>query len=539
MIDVPVSGHLALVLHAHLPYVRHPEHERPLEERWLHEALWESYLPLVELLDRLAVEGIGAALTLSISPPLAAMLADELLRARFGAHLEDLARLASHLAERGLVAAPLRPALAFYQRRLAAVHAVWDRLHGDVLAAFRAHARAGRLELLTCTATHAYLPGLLASPASIRAQLRLGLRGFEAITGVRPRGLWLPECAYAPPLGPELAAAGVRFTILDAHGLALASPRPPCGVLAPVLAPSGVAFFARDPDAARDVWSRQAGYPGDPWYREFYRDVGFDLPADALLGQLGPDGTRLMTGLKLHRITGPGQHKEPYDPDAASARAREHARHFVETRAAALREAASWCPAPILVAPFDAELFGHWWFEGPTFLEHVLRALDASARAGGVAATTLGGYLERFPEAAVAEPSASSWGEGGFGEVWAGPEAAQLWRHVHHAERRVREAVERLRHANGLAGRALDQSIRELMLLEASDWAFMMRRGEMTQYAETRVRSHAHRAGRLAEIALTEKPTMDDLAWVHAVCDRDRFLGELSGEGIRDAFDPW
>lgn len=536
------AGHVALVLHAHLPYVRHPEHERPLEERWLHEALWESYLPLVALLDRLAAEGVSVALTLSISPPLAAMLSDDLLRARFGAHLERLERLASHLLERGLVAAPLRPALAFYQRRLAAVHAAWDGLHGDVLAALRGHARAGRLELLTSTATHAYLPGLLASPASVRAQLRLGLRGFEAITGVRPRGLWLPECAYAPPLGGDLAAAGVRFTILDAHGLALATPRPPCGVLAPVIAPSGVAFFGRDPDVARDVWSRQVGYPGDPWYREFYRDVGFDLGEDALLGELGPDGTRLMTGLKLHRVTGPGPHKEPYDPEAAAARAREHARHFVETRAAALGAvgaAGSSCPEPLLVAPFDAELFGHWWFEGPTFLEHVLRGLHASARAGGLVATTLGGYLERFPEAAVAEPAASSWGEGGFGEVWAGPEAARLWRHVHHAERRVRDAVERRRHAGGLAGRALDQSIRELMLLEASDWAFMMRRGEMTPYAEARVRAHAHRAGRLAEIALAETPTMDDLAWVHAVGDRDRFLGELRGEGIRDAFDPW
>jgi 1,4-alpha-glucan branching enzyme len=536
---IGVPGHVALVLHAHLPYVRHPEHERPLEERWLHEAIWESYLPLVDLLDRLAAEGVGVALTLSISPPLAAMLADELLRARFGAHLDGLARLAAKLAERGLVDASLRPALAFYERRLAGARATWDRLGGDVLAAFRAHARAGRLELLTSTATHAYLPGLLASPASIRAQLRLGLRGFEAITSVRPRGLWLPECAYAPPLGPDLAAAGVRFTVLDAHGLMLATPRPPYGVHAPVISPEGVAFFARDPDAARDVWSRKAGYPGDPWYREFYRDVGFDLPEDALAGHLGPDGTRLMTGLKLHRITGPGQRKDPYDPEAAAARAREHARHFVETRSSALREAEGSCPAPILVAPFDAELFGHWWFEGPIFLEQVLRALDASARAGGLAATTLGGYLERFPVAAVAQPAASSWGEGGFGEVWAGPEAAQLWRHVHHAERRVRDAVARRREAGGLSGRALDQAIRELMLLESSDWAFMMRRGEMTPYAEARVRAHAHRAGRLAGIALAEKPTMDDLAWVHAVGDRDRFLGELSGEGIRDAFDPW
>jgi 1,4-alpha-glucan branching enzyme len=530
-------GHVALVLHAHLPWVRHPEHARPLEERWLHEALWESYLPLLDTLDRLAAEGVRVAITLSISPPLAAMLADPLLRARFADHLDRLARLAAHLDANGLVDPSLRPVLAFYRRRLDAVRAVWDRIGGDLLGALRGHAHAGRVELWTSTATHAYLPGLLASPASIRAQLRLGLRGFEALAGVRPRGLWLPECAYDPRLGGDLAASGVRYTILDAHGIELAQPRPPAGVLAPVMSRAGVAFFARDPDAARDVWSRQTGYPGDPAYREFYRDVGFDLPEDALLGETGPHGTRVMTGLKLHRITGRGDEKDPYDPEAAAQRAREHAAHFVAARAEVAKNAKT--DAPILIAPFDAELFGHWWFEGPIFVEHVLRALDASARTGGLEAVTVGGYLGRFPQVTVAEPAPSSWGEGGFGRVWAGPEAARLWRHVHHAEREVRAAVAARRHATGLTGRALDQAIRELMLLEASDWAFMMQRGEVTAYAESRVRAHVHRANRLASIAMAEAPSVEDLAWVHAVCDRDRFLGELAGDRIRDAFDPW
>ncbi len=500
-------GHVALVLHAHLPWVHHPEHARPLEERWLHEALWESYLPLLAMLDRLAHDGVRIALTVSISPPLAAMLADDVLRARFSAHLERTERLAAALAGSAALEPGARALMPFYQRRLAEVRAVWDRIHGDVLAALRAHEQAGRIELMTSTATHAYLPGLLASPASIRAQLRLGLRAFAALSGLRPQGLWLPECAYDPRLGPELAAAGVGYTILDAHGIDLAHPRPPSGVLAPVLGPSGVAFFARDPEAARDVWSRQGGYPGDPAYREFYRDVGFDLPEGELLGELGPDGTRLMTGLKPYRITGPGPHKEPYDPETALTRAREHAHHFVAKREALARGRRRSrgrlfrrrSPPPILVAPFDAELFGHWWFEGPDFLEHVLRALDASARDGYVSAITLGGYLERFPDVAVAEPAASSWGEGGFGAVWAGPESARLWRHVHHAERAVRSAVSARRHAEGLASRALDQAIRELLLLESSDWAFMIRRGEMTAYAEERVRTHAHRAARLAE----------------------------------------
>jgi 1,4-alpha-glucan branching enzyme len=420
---------------------------------------------------------------------------------------------------------------------------VWERIEGDVLAALVAHARAGRIELWTTTATHAYLPGLLSAPASVRAQLRLGLRAFEALTGVRPSGLWLPECAFDPRLEPDLRAAGVACTVLDAHGLELARPRPPAGVLAPVLGPEGVAFFARDPGAARDVWSRAVGYPGDPLYRDFYRDVGFDLPEAELAGEIGPNGTRIATGLKPYRITGPSHDKEPYDPDRAMERVAEHARDFVTKRAAiASAASAGWGDAlgpPILVAPFDAELFGHWWFEGPAFLERVLRELDASAHAGGIGSMTIGGYLERYPELVVAEPAASTWGEGGFGAVWTGVEAARLWRHVRHAEQAVRAVVEHRRAATGVAGRALDQAIRELCLLEASDWAFMLRRGEVTEYAESRVRAHAHRATRLAGIAMADSVTDEDEAWVDAVCERDRLFEELEGEELRDAFDPW
>jgi 1,4-alpha-glucan branching enzyme len=534
-----VAGHVAFVLHAHLPYVRHPEYDRSLEERWLHEAVWESYLPLVDMLDRLAREGIHAPITVSISPPLAAMLGDRLLRRRFEDHLERLVCLASTLRSGRLVDDRGQRVLQFYETRLAWTRGIWERCGGDLVGALVAHAKDGAVEILTSTATHAYLPGLLSSPASIRAQLRLGIRSFEKLSGLRPRGLWLPECAYDPRLGGDLAASGVRYTVLDAHGIELAWPAPPFGIYAPVLSPCGVAFFARDPNAAREVWSRQTGFPGDAVYREFYRDVGFDLPASALAGEVGPDGTRVMTGLKLHRVTGPGPHKEPYDPQLAAMRAGEHARAFIAGREQAARRASAHCKHPILVAPFDAELFGHWWFEGPQFLEHALRALDATAKRGGLSATTLGSFLERFPDAVVSEPAASSWGEGGFGDVWAGPQAARLWRHVHHAEQRTRTAVDQRRNAGGDAGRALDQTIRELMLLEASDWAFMLRRGEMTSYAESRVRAHAHRAARLASIAMADVATPDDVAWLSSVCDKDRLFSELAGNEIRDAFDPW
>jgi 1,4-alpha-glucan branching enzyme len=515
--------------------VRHPEHARSLEERWLFEALWESYLPLLDVLDRLAADGIPASLTISVSPPLAAMLRDDLLRRRFEDHLRRTEALAAAAAAR-CANTGFAAAAAFYQRRIDAARRTWEARRGDVLGALVRHAATGHIELLTTAATHAYLPGLLPAPASIRAQLRLGLRAFAALSGApAPAGFWLPECAYDPRLDHDLAAAGVRFTLLDAHAMPPASH-------APVTSPAGVAFFGRDTASSREVWSPHEGYPGHPAYREFHRDIGFDWEERDLHGEIGPAGGRVMTGLKLHRVTGPGAGKAPYDPALASEQARAHAAEFVARRRADLARIASGSrrPAapPILVSAYDAELFGHFWLEGPEFLEHVVRGL---ARAGDLSPITLGAYLARHPPEIVAQPAASSWGEGGWGAVWVGPAAAPLWRHVHHTEGAVRAAL-----AEGAAldadsprGAALDQAVRELLLLQASDWAFMIDRGDMARYGEARARAHAERARRLAALATKAALTPEERAWIRAICDSDRFLAELRGPAIRDAFAPW
>ncbi|HSN99076.1 MAG TPA: hypothetical protein VLS89_12355, partial [Candidatus Nanopelagicales bacterium] len=258
-------AHVALVLHAHLPYVRHPEHPRSLEERWLFEALWESYLPLLDILDRLAGAGVRAPLTLSISPPLAAMLRDPLLGRRFERHLDRVEALAGRAAAH-LAGGAFAPALAFHRRRLEEARATWAACRGDLLGAFRRQAAAGHIELITTAATHAFLPGLLPTPASIRAQIRLGRRGFGALLhgdpGAGPQGFWLPECGFDPRLDQELGSGGVRFTVLDAHAFELASPRPEEGAAVPIVTPGGVVCFARDPGSAREVWSRDRGYPG-------------------------------------------------------------------------------------------------------------------------------------------------------------------------------------------------------------------------------------------------------------------------------------
>ncbi len=527
-------GHLAIVLHAHLPFVRHPEHERHLEERWFFEALIECYLPILDAFDRLAAEGVPFQVTMTVTPPLAAMLKDELLQQRFHDHLSRLEALAEREMVRVYGDRHFAPLATFYRDELRRIRGIWDRCQGDVLAGLVRHFDAGRVELITCSATHCYLPGMLPAREGIRPQLELGVQAFEMLVGRRPSGAWLAECAYHPAFDQEIARAGIRFTVLDTHGLTLARPRPPFGVHSPVVSPSGVAFFARDVESSRQVWSREEGYPGDPFYRDFYRDIGFDLPESELMEELGPNGTRVMTGLKYHRITGKTVHKQPYVPAIAEEHVRAHAKHFVEQRIEQIRGLSMTVPHPIVVAPYDAELFGHWWFEGPMFLEHVFREMAKAEPA--VSTIHLREYLDRYPVAVHATPAGTSWGAGGYGEVWVGPEAAWSWRHVHHATRYVKFLVDRHRGETGLRGRALDQMLRELLLLQSSDWNFIIKTGTSMKYAEARIRAHVHRLRHLGHLVETGIIEGEDAEWLEDVSLRDNFLWQMPSEKLRAAF---
>ena len=531
-----MPGHLAIVLHAHLPFVRHPENERHLEERWFYEALIECYLPLVDMLDRLAADGVPVGLTMSLTPPLAAMLSDDLLRLRFEEHLRRMEALSESEMVRLYGDAELAPLATFYREEMARIRAVWDRCQGDVIGALRRHWDEGRIELITCSATHCYLPAMLPTPEGIRAQLRLGVEAFEKLVGRRPVGMWLPECAYHPDIDTAIAAAGVRFTILDTHGVTRARPQPPFGEHAPILSPAGVAFFARDQESSRQVWSREEGYPGDAYYRDFYRDIGFDLPEKDLHGEVVGDGNRLMTGIKYHRITGKDVEKKPYIPSVAKERVWEHAGDFVRNRSMQLGYLSRQMGGvtPIVVSPYDAELFGHWWYEGPMFLEAVFRRLAEDVR-GDVEPITLRDYLERNPVAATATPSASSWGAGGYGEVWIGPKSAWVWRHVHHATRYASWVVDRNREATGERGKAVDQVVRELFLLQSSDWPFILHTGTSSGYALARLQAHDHRLRRLAHLVETDVKTAEDKKWLDDVCSRDNFLWQLQGPALREA----
>ncbi len=480
---------LALVLHAHLPYVRHPEHEGFLEEDWLHEAVVESYLPLLMMLRRLEADDFRNVLAFSISPTLAAMLADPLLVSRTEGYMQRQLTLASKQAQRGN-SREAREVAAFYEERLLQLQTFHSQLRpSGIIGEFARLEASGVLELFTTAATHAFLPFASRFPEIVRAQVELGVESHRRHFGRSPSGFWLPECAYEPGLERYLAAANIRWFVLDAHGLLHGSPRPLYAVYRPVFTPSGPAAFARDREASSQVWSAEMGYPGDPRYRDFYRDLGWDLSEEELAGHLPGDGSRRFTGLKTDRVTGRGGEKLPYDRRLALQAAEEHAAHFVQMREARARELNALLPVePIQLVPFDAELFGHWWFEGPEFLESVLRR---AASAAAFQIDTPSRFLARQPEHQIMVPSASSWGDRGYWEVWLQESNAWIYPHLHFASVRLIQAANRfLDSANPWQTRVVAQLGRELMLAQASDWAFLMRGDTAKQYATERTKGH-------------------------------------------------
>jgi 1,4-alpha-glucan branching enzyme len=487
---VSASGYLALVLHAHLPYVRHPEYEDFLEEDWLYEAITETYVPLLEALHRLRGEGVAFRLTMSVTPPLAAMLGDDLLRLRYARYLARLQDLAQREQRGNSPDSALGRIAAHYRARFALVGDFLDRWSWDLLEAVRQLQASGHLEVVGCNATHGFLP-LMGATAPRRAQIRAGVHAYTRTFGRRPAGLWLAECGYDHGIDALLAEEGVRYFFLDAHALEMGRPRPSLGIHAPVRTPAGPAAFARDRETSRQVWSAREGYPGDPVYREFYRDIGWDADYAYIRPFLHRDGVRRGVGYKCHRVTGDVglSEKQLYDPGAAAVRAREHARDFVANRKLQVRHLGGTLGrAPVVVSMYDAELFGHWWYEGPIFLEEVLRA---AAREPEIETTCPSEYLERHGDnLQVQRPNPSTWGAAGTYRVWLGDQNAWLYRYQHWAETEMTALVHRFASGSGLARRALVQAGRELLLLQSSDWAFILTTGTTPPYAVRRFKQH-------------------------------------------------
>jgi 1,4-alpha-glucan branching enzyme len=511
-----MPGHLALILHAHLPFVRHPEHEHSLEEEWLFEAITEAYIPLLRTVQRLVEDAVPFKLTMSISPTLCAMLDDQLLCERYVRHLELLIDLAAREQKRNRRDPQLCKLADFYFDLFTETrHFFVDQSNCDLLSVVCQLRQTGALEIITTAATHGLLPILeQQSCKAARAQVLIARDAYIELFGAEPVAFWLPECAYAPGLEFSLQQANLRWFVLDAHGLLFGKPRPHRSIYAPCYTPAGPAAFARDPDASRQVWSVHEGYPGHPAYRDFYRDIGFDLS----LEHLGPiaRGMRKFSGVKYHRVTGSGDDKELYDRAAAETAATRHAIHFLEQRRVQIQEICEFGFDPIIVAPFDAELFGHWWFEGPIFLEELIRGV---AKESDFQLTTPSEYLAAHPTQQIVEPASSTWGENGHLSVWLDPSNAWIYPHLHAAALRMTNIARRYAadaNVSATCDRALKQLTRELLLAQSSDWAFLMKTGTAREYATQRAVDHLARFNRLHDQLITnsvDEEFLPDCEW--------------------------
>ncbi len=518
-------GSLALVLHAHLPFVRHPEYEDFLEEDWLYEAISETYLPLLLVFDRLADEGVPYRVTMTLTPTLVTMLRDELLMGRYARRLDQLCELGAREVHRTQNDPVFSRLAHFYRDHFETLRSAFrERYKRDLVSAFRRLQDAGHLEIITCNATHGFLPLMQQTPEAVRAQITVAANHYRLTFGRDAPGIWLAECGYFPGVEKYLAAERIRYFFVDTHGLTDATPRPLHGPFAPIYTEAGVAAYARDPESSQQVWSSQHGYPGDPVYREFYRDIGWDLDLDYVRPYIQPTGDRKNTGFKYYRITGKTNDKLPYDPHLARERAATHAGNFMFNREKQFEYLSSRLGGrtPVVVAPYDAELFGHWWFEGPQFLDFFIRKAAYDQKTFRLVSAA--DDLAENPENQVATPPLCSWGAGGYANMWLDPSNDWVYRHLNHCARMMVELARDFPDAGTLKRRALNQAARELLLAQSSDWAFIMKTGTMVEYAVRRTQEHVLRFQRLHD--QVRSGTIDE-AWLSHVEAKNNLFPEI------------
>ncbi len=545
-------GTFTFMLHSHLPYARQAG-MWPHGEEWVHEAIAETYVPLLNALYDLRDEGVPYRLTIGITPILAEQLADPLIIDHFVGYATERAARAAKDIERFELNGDerMRNLARFYHHWYGRVLTSFvDRYNRDLLGAFRTLQDDGLIEVATCAATHGYLP-LLSRDSSIHAQLHTGVEAYRRHFGRAPRAIWLPECAYRPAIVEEngtdsirrpglesfLAEEGLLVFFSETHtveggvpvGMAVPGTVGAYGMVArryassvtePTAgeqlspgtsllpywvgdAPGQVAVLARHERTGQQVWSAAFGYPGDFAYREFHRK-------DA------------ESGMQYWRISGAGVElgeKEPYDPDNATSQVASHADHYVHLIAEQLREYHTETGGfGSITASYDTELFGHWWFEGVDWLKLVLRGLAARP---GVEMSTASGVIENHPPSEVLSLPESSWGAGGGHFTWLNDETEWMWPLIHEAERRMEDLVTRYPDANGDLRPVLNQAARELLLLQSSDWPFLVTTGQANEYATERFQEHLARYNQLCAIAERGAPTSEDMVFAAALHERD------------------
>lgn len=490
-----IKGYVSFVLHAHLPFVHHPESPDYLEEKWLFEAMSEVYIPLLENFEKLVEEKVDFRLTMSVTPPLLSMLTNKLLQRRYAQYLRQHIELSKKEIKRNQFADDRIKNLSqmYFDKYSNDLKVFKEKYEYNLINGFKKFQDLGVLEIITCGATHGYFPILSLNEKTVRAQIKVGVDLYEKHFGRKPNGIWLPECGYVPESEKYLKEFGIKYIITESHGVLYANPTPVYGTFAPIVSPNGICAFARDLDTSRQVWSSEIGYPGDPNYREYYRDIGWDVQDyDYIKPYIASNGDRVHTGIKYYRITGKTGDKDIYIPQWAKDSAEKQAGHFFDSRVKQIEHLSSFMKIPpVIVSPYDAELFGHWWYEGPYWLYILFKKIHYDNT--NFKLITPSEYLEKFPNIQQSNPAISSWGANGYSEVWVNDKNDWSIRHMTKCGERMVELAQTYPNAKGIKKQALNQCARELLLLQSSDWAFIITTGTMVEYAIKRIKDHTGR----------------------------------------------
>lgn len=519
------KGYVSFVLHAHLPFVHHPESENYLEEQWLFEAISETYIPLLLNFKKLEEENVDFRITMSLTPPLLYMLSNKLLQERYIKYLEKHIELCEKELKRTKFDERLNSLSKYYLDRYSNdLYIFKDVYKCNIINGFKYFQDTGVLEIITCGATHGFFPILYVNENTVKAQIAVGVQTYEKYLGKKPRGIWLPECGYIPEADKYLKEFGIEYVITETHGILYANPTPIYSTYAPIVSHQGIISFGRDMESSRQVWSSINGYPGDYNYREFYRDIGYDTDYEYIKPYIAHNGVRVQTGIKYHRITGNTENKDYYNLRWALDSVEKQAGHFFDCRQKQITDLSSKMDTPpIILCPYDAELYGHWWYEGPDWLYTLFKKIYYDKC--DYKLITPSEYIDKYPNMQVSTPCRSSWGANGYNEVWLNTSNDYVHRHLHTAGDRMIELTHLFpNEKNKLKRNALNQCARELLLAQSSDWLFIITNGTMVDYAKKRIKEHIGRFSKLYEQIKSNKI---DEKFLKEIYNKDKIFDEI------------
>ncbi|MBN1215796.1 MAG: DUF1957 domain-containing protein [Candidatus Lokiarchaeota archaeon] len=487
-------GYFGLVLHGHIPWCK-MSGTWPAGEEWLFEAMNETYIPMLNILRELKEKKIKTGITINITPILAEQLADEYMKQRFQEYMEDKIKRCKN----DIIRFENHPKM----KEIAQIHldnhnnvlnSFYHNYYRDLNGSFKWLEEEGMIELITCGATHGFLP-LMERDSGIFSQIQVAIDTHKKHFKKEPKGIWIPECAYRPQeyrdnklresIDYWLNNSGLGYFFVDSHGILdaeILEEKNNIGLNTNFgyQLNTGVFVFGRNTNTSRQVWDSKIGYPGNEYYREFHKKD-------------------YESGLHYWRITNKdlgNEQKLIYDMNLAKQKIEAHANQFIQILNNELKDfSKNYNEKGIIISPYDFELYGHWWMEG---IEWLKRIFELIYQHENIEMMTISDYVSKYKNTfSLINMKKSSWGEGGLFQVWFNKEHGWIWPYINGTIKEFEQVLAPLSNTDENQLRILKQIARELLLMEGSDWPFLLYTKQAKEYANKRFHNHHQRFNKL------------------------------------------